>query len=139
MTPSDIAAIRADFATVARAPDLFAARFYARLFAIDPELRALFPEDLAEQRKKLVQALAMVVDGLDRLDSIIDAVRALGSRHNDYGVTAEHYASVGEAVLATLEDTLESFDDSHRAAWGRAYALLADAMIAAAQEPVAVA
>lgn len=137
MTPSDIAAIRADFAIVARAPDDFAARFYGRLFSLAPGLRALFPEDLTEQRRKLVQALAMVVAGLDRLEAILPAVQALGARHDDYGVKPEHYAIVGEALLRALEETLDTFGEANRAAWGGAYATLADAMIAAGQDRAA--
>ncbi len=138
MTPADIAAIRIDFATVAPQADAFAARFYERLFTIDPSLRPLFPGDLTPQRKKLVQALAMVVAGLDRLETMIDTIAELGRRHGGYGVEARHYASVGEAILATLEERVEGFGDRNRAAWGRAYATLADVMIsAAATETVA--
>ncbi len=137
MTPTDIAAIRADFAAVGIAADAFAARFYDRLFRLDPTLRTLFPADLSPQRRKLVQALATVVAGLDRLDGIVGAIRGLGCRHGGYGVTAEHYATVGEALLATLEERLESFDETHRAAWGRAYTTLADVMIDAAREAAA--
>ena len=138
MTPADIAAIRIDFATVAPQADAFAERFYERLFIIDPSLRPLFPGDLAPQRKKLVQALAMVVAGLDRLEPMIGTIAELGRRHGGYGVEAHHYASVGEAILATLEERVEGFGDRNRAAWGRAYATLADVMIsAAATETVA--
>lgn len=139
MTPADIAAVRIDFATVAPQADAFAARFYERLFIIDPDLRPLFPGDLAPQRKKLVQALAMVVAGLDRLEPMIGTIAELGRRHGGYGVEAHHYASVGEAILATLEERIEGFDDRNRAAWGRAYATLADVMIAAASTESAAA
>lgn len=139
MTPADIAAIRTDFAIVAPQADTFAARFYERLFAIDPDLRALFPSDLAPQRTKLVQALAMVVAGLDRLDTMIGAVAELGRRHGGYGVEAHHYVSVGEAILATLEERVEGFDDRNRAAWGRAYTTIADVMISAASAECAAA
>lgn len=137
MTPSDIAAIRADFAAVAGDADGFAARFYERLFEIDPSLRPLFPDDLSPQRKKLVQALAMVVAGLDRLETMVPTIAQLGRRHGGYGVEAHHYASVGEAILATLEERVEAFGDRNRAAWGKAYATLADVMITAANDAMA--
>ncbi len=132
MTPADIATIRIDFATVAPQADAFAARFYERLFVLDPALRPLFPGDLALQRKKLVQALAVVVAGLDRLEPLIGTIAELGRRHGGYGVEAHHYVTVGEAILATLEERVEGFGDRNRAAWGRAYATLADVMIAGA-------
>jgi hemoglobin-like flavoprotein len=139
MTPADITAIRIDFATVAPQADDFAARFYERLFTIDPSLRPLFPADLSSQRKKLVQALALVVSGLDRLETMIGTIAELGRRHGGYGVEPHHYASVGEAILATLEERIEGFGDRNRAAWGRAYATLADVMISAASAETAAA
>ena len=135
--PADIVAIRTDFAVVAPRADAFASRFYERLFGIDPTLRTLFPEDLAPQRKKLVQALAMVVAGLDRLETMVDTLRHLGRRHGGYGVEPHHYAAVGEALLATLEESVAGFEDRSRIAWGRAYASLADIMISAAAEQAA--
>ena len=47
--------------------------------------------------------LATAVSNLHRLDTILPAVRDLGSRHRGYGVTTEHYAPVGAALLWTLE------------------------------------
>ena len=35
--------------------------------------------------------IAVAVNGLDRLDEIIPAVRELGKRHSEYGVTNDHY------------------------------------------------
>lgn len=137
MTPTDISLVRADFSAIGADADGFAARFYDRLFELDPTLRPFFSADLAPQRRKLVQALAVVVAGLDRLDEIVATVTALGRRHGDYGVTADHYAIVGEALLATLEERVVGFDEIHRAAWGRAYTLLADVMIVAGRNAVA--
>lgn len=137
MTPADIATIRADFAVVASDADGFALRFYQRLFEIDPSLHALFPADLTPQRKKLVQALAMVVAGLDRLETMITTIAELGRRHGAYGVEPHHYAAVGEAILATLEERVAAFGDRNRAAWGKAYATLADVMITAANDAMA--
>jgi hypothetical protein len=39
-------------------------------------------------------------------DGILPAVQALGSRHRGYGVSTEHYAPVGAALLWTLEQGL---------------------------------
>ena len=47
--------------------------------------------------------IATAVGGLNSLDKIIPAVKALGARHSGYGVTGAHYAIVGEALLWTLE------------------------------------
>ena len=50
-----------------------------------------------------MQMIATAVGGLNNLDKLVPAVKALGARHSGYGVTAAHYRIVGEALLWTLE------------------------------------
>lgn len=134
MTPEQVRLVRASFARVVAQGDQAAALFYARLFALDPTLRALFEGDLAAQRAKLLSALAMVVGALDRLDEMLPAVRALGRRHARYGARSEHYATVGSALIWTLEQSLgDDFTLPVRRAWTAAYGLLAWTMITAAE------
>jgi nitric oxide dioxygenase len=77
----------------------------------------------------------VAVAGLSRLESILAAVLALGHRHAAYGVTEQHYDTVAEALLWTLEQGLGSaFDAELREAWTAAYTLWAETMQAAVQE-----
>ena len=77
--------------------------FYGRLFELDPSTRPLFTHtNMPDQRRKLMTVIGMAVNGLDTLDKLIPAVRNLGRRHVFYGVTHEHYSSVGSALLWTL-------------------------------------
>src|SRR5204862_5932199 len=103
MTPEQIALVQDSFKKVvpiaANAADLF----YDRLFAIAPEFRAMFPQDLRDQKKKLIAMLATVVANLHELEKMLPAVQDLGRRHMTYGVTADHYTPVGEALLSALE------------------------------------
>src|SRR4051794_8211254 len=104
MTPEQKAVLRDTWRRVVPAADAAAGLFYERLFEIDPATRALFrPERMAEQRRKLVQALAAVVHALDDLGAVLPTIEALGRRHAGYGVTEAHYRSVGAALLWTLE------------------------------------
>jgi hemoglobin-like flavoprotein len=133
MTPAQVQLVRDGFQRLAADRDGLAADFYARLFALEPSLRALFQSDLKAQGAKLVGALAYVVKGLDRLDEILDDVRALGRRHVAYGVQPSDYDVVGRALIGTLAARLgESFDARAQAAWTAAYSMLAAAMIEAA-------
>jgi nitric oxide dioxygenase len=135
MTPQDIALVQQSFALVAPNKEAVAAAFYARLFEIDPALQPLFRGDLRSQGIKLMGALTLVVTQLDRLETILDDVKSLARRHVGYGVTDQHYATVGQALLDTLQSGLgEAFTPELRAAWTRAYTLLSGAMIAAAAE-----
>jgi hemoglobin-like flavoprotein len=135
MTPRQIELIRASWSAVEPVAHSAATLFYYQLFVLDPTLERLFRKaDMAKQRKVLMQTLAVVVKNLDRLDTIVPAVEALGRRHAGYGVRAEHYETVGIALLWTLEQGLgEAFDEETRDAWATAYGTLASVMIGAAE------
>ena len=135
MTPRQIQLVRESFGRVAPIADVAATIFYDRLFALDPGLRRLFAAtDMAEQRKKLMQTLAVVVANLDRLEGIVPAVEALGRRHSGYGVSASDFETVGAALLDTLEIGLKpDFTAETREAWATAYGLLASVMISAGE------
>jgi hemoglobin-like flavoprotein len=122
MTPEQIAQVQQSFAKVAPMANDAAALFYSRLFEIAPELRPLFRGDMAEQGRKLMATLAIVVHGLTRLDAILPAASALAKRHVGYGVKADHYAPVGAALLWTLERSLGSqWTPDLASAWATAY------------------
>ena len=114
------------------------ALFYARLFELDPALRPLFTTDIQEQGRKLMQMIAVAVRGLDNLDTLVPAVRALGKRHAGYGVQDQHYETVAAALLWTLERGLgEQFTLEVRDAWATVYGLLAATMQDDPTEPLA--
>lgn len=119
--------------------DTAATLFYDKLFELDPALRPLFPStDLREQKKKLMQTLTVAVRGLYRLDELTPALEALGRRHAGYHVKDEHYATVGQALLWTLEQGLgPSFTAEVRDAWVETYEMVASVMQRAGREAVA--
>jgi hemoglobin-like flavoprotein len=133
MTLDQIALVQRSFQAVQPILEPAATMFYDRLFDLDPSLRALFRGSRQDQGRKLAQALTVVVAGLDRPDQIRGAVEALGSRHVGYGVRDEHYTTVGEALLWTLEQGLgEAFTSDVRNAWAAAYGWLSFTMQRAA-------
>ena len=136
MTPRQQTLIRESWAQVAPIADAAATIFYDRLFELDPSLRRLFSRtDMAGQRRNLMQTLAVVVASIDRLESIVPAVEALGRRHAGYGVEAAHIETVGQALLDTLAVGLgEDFTAEVRDAWATAYGILAGVMQSAAAE-----
>lgn len=129
MTPDQVALVRTSFDKVRPISEEAARLFYARLFEIAPEVRPLFKSNMAEQGRKLMGALALVVNGLDDLAKLGPAVEALGKRHAAYGVTDDHYQPVGAALIWTLEQGLgPDFTAEVRTAWIDAYLALADIM-----------
>lgn len=129
MTPESKQLVKDSWTQVEPITEVAAALFYGRLFELDPSLRHLFRGDMADQGRKLMQTLAVVVRGLDRLDTLVPAVEALGRRHGAYGVQDAHYDTVAQALLWTLERGLgEAFTPAVREAWTDAYTLLATVM-----------
>jgi hemoglobin-like flavoprotein len=130
MTPDQIKAIQESFAKVAPISDQAATLFYGRLFEIAPSVAPLFRGDMQEQGRKLMATLAVVVNGLSNLETILPAASALAKRHVGYGVTASDYAPVGEALLWTLERGLGAqWTPALAAAWTAAYGVLSEFMI----------
>src|SRR5229473_7764727 len=133
MTPNQVKLVQQSFAKVAPISDQAAVIFYDRLFEIAPQVKAMFPSDLTEQRKKLMATLAVVVTGLSNLESVLPAVSALATRHVSYGAKAEHYPVVGAALLWTLENGLgDGWTPEVADAWGAAYGTLSGYMISQA-------
>ena len=135
MTPNQIKLVQATFAQIVPIAATVADLFYGRLFEIAPHVRPMFPEDLTEQKKQLMAMLGTAVAGLCHLDTLVPAVSALGRRHAGYGVKAQHYVSVGSALLWTLEKGLgTAFTPEVKDAWTSAYILLWTTMTDAANE-----
>jgi hemoglobin-like flavoprotein len=133
MTPDQVTLVQDSFAKVAPISGKAAELFYGRLFEIAPQVRAMFPDDMSEQRKKLMSTLAIVVNGLGNLDTILPAASALAKRHVGYGAEAAHYPVVGEALLWTLEKGLgDAWTPPVAAAWTAAYTTLSGFMISEA-------
>jgi hemoglobin-like flavoprotein len=134
MTPVQIEAVKESWSKVVPIADQAAVLFYQRLFTLDPSLRALFKPDMTEQRKLLMTMLGTAVGGLDRFDRIVPAVQALGQRHKGYGVTEANFATVGQALLGTLEQGLgDAFTPDVREAWTAAFGLVSGTMKDAAR------
>ena len=132
MTPQQIELVQTSFKKVVPIAGTAADLFYDRLFETAPEVRALFPDDMKEQKVKLMAMLGTAVSSLHKLDEILPAVKALGERHKGYGVTAAHYAPVGAALLWTLEKGLgPDFTPEVKEAWTLTYTALAGVMTSA--------
>ncbi|MHB8696125.1 MAG: globin family protein [Solirubrobacteraceae bacterium] len=133
MNDEQITLVKESWRQVAPIAPTAATLFYDRLFALAPSVRPLFPDDMTEQKRKLMKMLGTVVAGLEQLDKIVPAAQALGRRHAAYGAVPAHYDVVGECLLWTLGQGLgDGFTPQVREAWIAAYGSLASTMIDAA-------
>lgn len=135
MNTRQVDLVQRSFAQVQPIAAVASELFYARLFNLAPDLRAMFRGDLKEQGHKLMLMLGVAVANLNKPEVVLPALRKLGERHAGYGVLDRQYAVVGEALIWTLEQGLsEAFTPEVQAAWEAAYRLVADTMQAAARQ-----
>lgn len=137
MTPQQVKLVQDSFKLVEPIAEQAADLFYGRLFEIAPQVRPLFPNDMSQQKMKLMGMLGTAVNNLHQVEKIIPAVQDLGRKHVGYGVTAEQYKPVGEALVWTLEKGLgDAFTPDVKAAWITTYTTLEKVMTDAAAEVV---
>jgi hemoglobin-like flavoprotein len=132
---SQIALVQKSFEKVMPIADTAASLFYARLFELDPSVEKLFRGDMKQQGRMLMSMIATAVRGLNDTPTLLTVLKALGRRHEGYGVNDGHYDTVGKSLLWTLEHGLgPDFTPDVRDAWVAAYTLMARTMQGAARE-----
>ena len=110
-------------------------RFYTRWFSFDLSPRDLFPPDMAAQRAAFAYALKWIYGELvaQRAEQLVAFLVQLGRDHRKYGVVPEHYATLRQALHATLRDELaEAWTDAVDAAAQQSLNLITGVMSGAA-------
>ena len=132
--------LESSFQTLAPQGEEFVAAFYERLFTQFPQTRAFFTStDMKEQKKKLLGALALVIQNLRKPEVLTSALKGLGQRHVAYGVRPEHYPIVGAVLLETFADVLgDRWTPAYHDAWADAYEAICAIMLEGASVPTSV-
>ncbi len=137
MSPAEINLVQTSFRRILPVADKTAALFFARLFEIDPELRQQVTGDIAAQGRKLMQSLALAVNGLSHPATLTPVVRRAGMRRPDALLGNGRLEAIGAALLWALEKSAgQPFSIETHNAWMRAYWFLAEALRAGAREAV---
>ncbi len=76
---------------------------YARLFAANPQVRALFPLTMTEVRDATSGVLARLITGLDDRGATDRLVSQLARDHRKFGIKDAHYRPFFDALVATAE------------------------------------
>src|SRR5260370_13635610 len=92
VTPQQIELVQTSFKKVVPIAGTAADLFYDRLFEIAPEVRSMFPQDLAEQKKKLMGMLGTAVGNPHKVETLLSALHDLRKRPQGHGVTSAHHA-----------------------------------------------
>lgn len=126
----DIGLLRQSFDLALERNPNITARFYEILFEQYPASRSLFGRNSRKkQEEMLAQALVAVVEHLEDAPWLQNTLGALGAKHVGYGVTPEMYDWVGDALLATLAETIgEDWTAAHLDNWSQAYGVIVSLM-----------
>jgi hemoglobin-like flavoprotein len=126
----DTGLIRASLAMVRQHLDQASEAFYVNLFAIAPELRALFSPDMAGQGMRFMSTLVTMANLLDDSKGLAAGVDRLVAVHGRAGVRAAHFKAMGHALLVTLGEAMRpAFTRDLQRAWRAAYDHIAAEMI----------
>ncbi|WP_409294681.1 NO-inducible flavohemoprotein [Peribacillus sp. SCS-26] len=112
--------------------------FYNNLFKSHPELLNIF-NHVNQKRGRQQTALANTVLAaamyIDKLETIIPAVKKISHKHRSLMVQPEHYPIVGEHLLGAIKEVLgDAATEDILNAWGEAYGVIADAFIGIEKE-----
>jgi NAD(P)H-flavin reductase/hemoglobin-like flavoprotein len=115
--------------------------FYAQLFAMDGEIRAMFPAAMDMQRRQLFHALSRIAEAQESQaarDRLVPYLQELGRAHRKFGVRERHYAVVRRALMATLQRfAAPRWNEAALHAWETAFDHAASIMIEAAENDAA--
>jgi NAD(P)H-flavin reductase/hemoglobin-like flavoprotein len=131
----DVERLKWSWGLAERFGDEAALHFYSTLFLASPETRDMFPIGMAGQRDKLLRALGHIVSHVDATDQLVPFLQQLGRDHRKFGVMAEHFPAVGQALIATLAHLLDDqWTDELAEDWTDAFGVVASVMTEAAAE-----
>jgi NAD(P)H-flavin reductase/hemoglobin-like flavoprotein len=115
--------------------------FYAQLFTMDTEIRAMFPAAMDVQRRRFFAALfkiAAAQGSQEDRDQLVPYLRELGRAHRKFGVRERHYEVLRRALIATLQRfAAPSWNETAKHAWETAFNHAASVMIDAAKDDAA--
>ena len=109
-------------------------RFYAKLFSENRALRDMFPNDMSEQKQKLLASLVFVVKNLRKPDQMVGPLHEMDMRHEGYGAQAEHYPVVRDTLVAVMGEMAgNAWNNQLTADWHAAIDAVAGIMLAGAK------
>jgi NAD(P)H-flavin reductase/hemoglobin-like flavoprotein len=115
--------------------------FYAQLFAMDTEIRAMFPAAMDVQRRRFFHALSRIAataDSQDERDKLVPYLQELGRAHRKFGVRERHYQVLRRALIATLQRfAAPRWNETAKHAWETAFDHAAAVMVEAASQDAA--
>jgi nitric oxide dioxygenase len=104
---------------------------YEKLFELVPESRELFKNtSLDRQSQMLIAVIGKIVKSIDKWDTIKPDLEAIAARHINYGLSPEHFAFFGQALIHMLQTSLkDAWNKDLEDAWKAVYQNVSEVMI----------
>lgn len=133
LSDKTIEIIKAITPAVAAKADTITCKFYQRMFAGNPEVKAYFNQahqQSGQQPAALAGAVCAYFSHIDNLAVLGPAVELIAQKHCSLGVKPEHYPIVGKHLLDAIQEVMgDAATDEILSAVAEAYGLLADVCI----------
>ncbi len=130
MDSAVIERLEASFNLLAPRAEELVERFYTTLFANNPTVRPMFPDNLAEQKKKLLASIVLVVQNLRTPEKLAEPLKKLGGRHFKYNTKPEHYPVVRDTLVSVMAEMAgEHWNDQLNSDWSGALDFVASVML----------
>jgi hemoglobin-like flavoprotein len=131
MTPEQVSLITQSFDEMWPIRRNLAASFYNRFFAIAPDARHLFPDDMQRLHVKLMDTIAAIVGALDNRALFQSIISHTALQHARFGVSSSQFAAFGDALIWSLEQQFgAAFTPELRQAWIALYEAVQSEMMA---------
>src|SRR5690606_14936939 len=111
---------------------LLTTHFYKRMFEHNPELKHIFNmgnQQNSKQQTALAVAVLAYAEHIENPSVLLPVVNTIGHKHASLDIRPEHYAIVGEPLIASIGEVLgDAATPELLEAWTLAYGQLADLM-----------
>jgi methyl-accepting chemotaxis protein len=124
------------FSELAPSGEKLTERFYEELFERYPDVIPLFEHvDLAQQQKKLLAAIKLVINNLRNPETLATALKQLGAKHKIYGAEEAHYQAVASTLLDVMQELAgDLWTDEVQQAWSDALDTVSKIMLSTYSE-----
>ena len=114
----------------AKGADFFIDSFYQLMFEQHPDIHALFPKNIKEQKAKLLTTLDNVINGIDYINELKPTLTELGRYHKNIAITEEMYDVVISLIVETANISSNyKLTSEERNAWEGAFREISNIML----------
>lgn len=130
MTEAKIHRIRYSWGRIVAYREKAGQVFYGKLFALAPDLRPLFEQNVEVQNKKLILAVTVIVSKLNKLENLEQEMHWLGRMHRGFDLQALHFELFSKSFLEMLRViSRDLWDEATEEAWQELLEIISQAML----------